>query len=148
VLAVMAPSTSAPFGEVKVSSVHGTYKTRDKAVAAAKHLSGIFGNKLFGVAVSGVPGQEKYTVVGLKSDVPLTAKTADNLIGEFNDGWSIDTIAFSAKSAKRIPLSPPVAPTYDDGLPPVPDFYKNTRIGPPAPPSPPVPAPAPAPHTH
>lgn len=135
VLAVVAPSASAPFGEVKVKSVHGTYQGRDKAVAAAKHLSGIFGNALFGVAVSGLPGKEKYTVVGLNSDVPLDAKSVSNLIGQPDDGWALDTITFSATSAKRVPL----------GTPPVGIAMPGAAA---APTAPRVPAPAPAPHTH
>ncbi len=138
VIGATAPTTGAPSAEITVKSVHGTYKSRDKAVAAAKHLAGIFDNKPFGVAVSGLPGQERYTVVGLSSSAPLTAAKADTISGVVTDGWGLDTIAFSATTAKRVQLGAPIGPVYKDG---------DTPPAPPAPPAP-VPAPAPAPHTH
>ncbi|MCW2922022.1 MAG: hypothetical protein JWL76_1896 [Thermoleophilia bacterium] len=125
---------SGPGGQIKVKSVHGTYTSRDKAVAAAKHLAGIFGNKPFGVAVSGLPGQEKYSVVGLSSTAPLKASDNANIVGDVRDGWALETIAYSAKTAKHVAVGTPPAAL--------------ATPGPAAPPSPTVPAPVPAPHTH
>jgi hypothetical protein len=137
VLGATASTKGSPAANITVKSVHGSYKDRAKAVAAAKHLSGIFGDKPFGVAVSGLPGRERYTVVGLTSSAHLRASQSNAITSTVKDGWALDTIAFSSTKAKRIALGAPIGPVLKDATPPAP----------PAPPAP-VPAPAPAPHDH
>ncbi len=123
--------------DIKVRSVHGGYHDRDKAVAAAKHLSGISGDALFGVAVSSGPnGQRRYSVIGLSSRVPLSPQDMGSLYARNEGGWSLDTIAFSATTARRIPVA--FTPPMPMGGPLVPGQHAPA----------PVPAPAPSPHSH
>lgn len=123
--------------DIKVRSVHGSYQDRAKAVAAAKHLSGISGDALFGVAVShGVNGQARYSVVGLSSQVPLSPRDMGSTFAQYDGGWSLDTIAFSATTARRV----------DQGFATPMPMDAPTAPGQAAPA--PVPAPAPSPHSH
>lgn len=123
--------------DIKVRSVHGSYQDRAKAVAAAKHLSGISGDALFGVAVShGVNGQARYSVVGLSSRVPLSPRDMGSTFAQYDGGWSLDTIAFSATTARRV----------DQGFATPMPMDAPTAPGQAAPA--PVPAPAPSPHSH
>jgi hypothetical protein len=103
--------------KISVQAVYGSYSDRAKAVAAAKHLAGIHGGDTpFGVVKGGLPGQERYVVVRLNKNPNLTPNLMGNVAGRMADGWSLDTVAFDAKTAKRVTaqeLTPePYPPVY------------------------------------